>query len=124
MACVAPSLSQQHHHQPKKPARKRKKPLSYAAIPMSGPPVQMHRYDWEHEMLKIDRRIYGLLSKNFPKAYSPEEMCKILGDVTLKQVWESLDSKVMRRYVFRMNQCDWNLLTEGQVAVLARLAHR
>ena len=115
MACVSPS--------PQKPKlRVRKKYPSYAAFPMHGPPVEMHLYDWHHEMINIDKRIYCLMKKKHPNCFSPEAICAILKNVTLEQVWESLDSKVMRRYVFRRNKMCWNLLTQGQVEAQAQQA--
>lgn len=104
--------------------QKRKRVKAFAAIPMSGPIVKMNQMDWHHEMAPLDQAIYKLFWLYATHQCSPERLHMALKksrsfpDLTLKDVWDSLDKPVMRKYVFRMGKFLWALLTEGQIKAI------
>lgn len=108
----------------------RKRIKAYAAIPMSGPIVKMDQTDWHHHMTLLDQAIYKLFWRYYTHRCTPERLQIALKkscgfpDVTLKDVWLSLDKPVMRKYVFRMGKFMWALLTEGQMKIVPPAAQR
>ena len=106
------------------PRKKQKRYKSYAAIPMSGPLVKMNQGDWHMQMTLLDKSVYRLFRRHYPRFLSPEELTVMLKkfyceSVALTDVWASLDKPVMRKYIFRLKKYLWALLTQKQVDIFS-----
>lgn len=65
--------------------------------------------DWK-EMDDLDKKVYKLLKQ---RNYSAEQLNRQI-PVPLKDIWNSLDKKLMRKYIFRKSLFMWGLITEYQ----------
>ena len=99
--------------------RKRNRPLPIACFANSkSPPLQVDETTWKTEMTDIDRIVYTQFKRYYPKPFSPEALLDILQrryrrpEAQLQDVWRSLDSPVMMRYIFRKNLNFWFLITD------------
>jgi len=98
--------------------RQRALPLCCFANPKSQP-LLMDNFTWQKEMNDLERIIYAMFKKNFPKPFSPETLFQLLSrrfeDLCIADVWRCLDSKVMQRFLFRKTRFFWFLITEQQL---------
>lgn len=108
---------------PRRPGRKRSRPLPITCF--SNPkstPLQVDQKTWKTEMTDIDRILYTQFKRHYPKPFSPEALLDILQrryrrpEAQLQDVWRSLDSPVMMRYIYRKNLNFWFLITKDQLA--------
>ncbi|MBX9636534.1 MAG: hypothetical protein K2Q45_03175 [Nitrosomonas sp.] len=99
--------------------RRKKKLISYAAIPPSGPAVRVLNSDWRI-MTEMDRMLYIWFRRLHPRKCSPEFLLDKLErslkrKVLIEEVWQSMDSAIMCKYIYKANKGVWALLTEGQI---------
>jgi hypothetical protein len=78
-------------------------------IPQKGQILPMDPDDWK-EMDDLDRNVYNLLKQ---RNYSAEQLNRQI-TVPLEDIWNSLDKKLMRKYIFRKSLYMWGLITEYQ----------
>lgn len=88
---------------------KKRKGLSYSMIPQKGKILTMDPDDWK-EMDELDRKVYRLLKQ---RNYSAEQL-NLKISVPLKDIWNSLDKPLMRKYIFRKTLFIWGLITYYQ----------
>lgn len=80
-------------------------------------PIPLNVDDWTDRFSELDQAIYNVFKKNHPTKMSPENVLFQLkkspssSGTTIKQVWASLDSACMKRYIYRASHVDWALVT-------------
>lgn len=79
-------------------------------------PVMIPDYEWEHHLDPIDKEIYELLEKQFPKGYSAETLLSKLKEMNpeeneeyrLQDVWDAIDIS-LKNYVEKRGKGFWVL---------------
>lgn len=85
-------------------------------------PIPLNVDDWTDRLSSLDQAIYTIFQTNHPIKLSPEnvlfQLCKVSthAGATIKQVWASLDSTCMKRYITRTSHTDWGLVTTTTTA--------
>lgn len=89
---------------PKPKPKPKKKKLSL--------PIDMNPLDWETQFSELDKKIYELFKNCHPITLSPETiLLQLESNVDIRDVWKSLDSKLMKKYLIQLNKFDWRLVT-------------
>lgn len=88
-----------------------KKKPNYTMFKQIGPHLPMDPVDW-FKMSQLDQMVYMHLKR---RNYSAEVLKQKIGrGIPLEEIWKSLDSELMRKYVFRKSKLFWGLITVYQ----------
>jgi hypothetical protein len=78
------------------------------------PPLPLNVDDWTDTFTILDQTIYDMFVKQHPAPLTAEAILRKLprGKYNLKDVWDSLDSTHMKRYLVKEGKFDVYLITQ------------